>query len=119
MKDCKECEKFCPEECGGCSCHISAPCSHHENHVPDPDCDCKNQKPDDCEACRFTTPNLKPHDQVNRKKRWLCDLCAGTMAGVAAQYPSQFPDRIEEALFSVCYVGNKILAAIDDLKTKV
>lgn len=30
---CGDCYKECPEDCGGCSCHISPPCTHCVDHV--------------------------------------------------------------------------------------
>ena len=31
--------RSCPDDCGGCSCHLAPPCGHCEEHEPG-DCDC-------------------------------------------------------------------------------
>lgn len=31
--------RYCPPGCGGCACHMIAPCAHCEDHEPG-DCDC-------------------------------------------------------------------------------
>lgn len=41
---------------------------------------------------------------------WKCDLCAGTLAGAATQYPAQYPNV--DVLQTICFVGNAILDAI-------
>ena len=46
---------------------------------------------------------------------WLCSLCRSTLAGVAYEYPEQYPGQ-EVALRTICYIGNVILEAIEDLK---
>jgi len=47
--------------------------------------------------------------------KWLCVLCAGTMAGVSLDVPEQFGGRIGDVLKAISYVGNSIL---QEIKTK-
>lgn len=76
------------------------------------------EKPDACESCDFVTAEIAKYSmmrffpaQPNRVK-WLCELCASTMAGSAFEYPEQYPDKSGEILRAICYVGNSIIAEI-------
>lgn len=35
--------RSCPDKCGGCSCHLSPPCSHCTEHIPC-ECDCPTKE---------------------------------------------------------------------------
>ena len=74
----------------------------------------------ECESCGYETllkaytraPHIEhvaPRDEPYPWK-WLCDLCARTLAGNAVDYPTQYPDR--HIMQTVCHVGNAILAAL-------
>jgi len=90
--------------------------------------DNSKDNPGECESCGFETRNLKayrndrymftrepPADACTHK--WLCDLCAGTMAGNAIEYPEQYSDYHEnQVVQAICYVGNMILAALEKRK---
>lgn len=74
--------------------------------------------PEGCDSCRFETA-LKRYDNHRSiglhasgpKSKWLCELCASTMAGNAHEYPEQY--RGERAtLQTLCYVGNAILTEL-------
>lgn len=71
-------------------------------------------KPPECDSCHFETKRLKRYARaplaVEKGDKWLCVLCASTLAGNALDYPSNYPDPA--ALRTICYVGNVILAAI-------
>jgi len=77
------------------------------------------EKPDECECCGFKTEAITAY-RTNRNfpkgpcpDKWLCNLCASTMAGTAHEYPEQyFEGRAGEVLKTICFVGNTILAAI-------
>lgn len=76
-----------------------------------------SDKPEECECCQFVTTELKPYDahrnfpkQMDEKK-WLCLLCASTLAGNAHEYPEQYAGEVV-TLKTICFVGNTILAAI-------
>ncbi len=74
---------------------------------------------EECSACGYgpleaTHVSPRPHMHnwtEDAKDLWLCDLCAGTLAGNARIYGlDKYPDYA--GLFTTCYVGNAILAAI-------
>ena len=75
----------------------------------------EEERPEGCDACLHETAPLKSY-AMNRnapvftEKKWLCYLCASTFAGVAFEYPEQYPDR--KTMYSINYVGNEILLAI-------
>lgn len=72
-----------------------------------------------CESCEFNMQEVQPYT-INRHlgsredmserntHKWLCILCASTMAGNAFEYPEQYPER--DVLQAICFVGNAILA---------
>ena len=74
-------------------------------------------KPECCEACQFETGALTRYDKYRNfpekeEFKWLCEICASTMAGTAYEYPDQYPNR--EVMFMMAWCTNRILAAIDD-----
>lgn len=75
--------------------------------------DHEDERPDECENCAFET-TVKPYRVYrgfpNVSYKWLCELCAGTPAGNAYEYPEQF--RNVPLFQTVCYVGNAILHAL-------
>lgn len=65
-------KKFCPEECGGCSCHLNAPCSHCVDHGTCPDCGLDEEE---CKCGQPLTHELKCHPEyyqaiLDYKKRF-------------------------------------------------
>jgi hypothetical protein len=78
----------------------------------------ENEKSEECDSCGFRTEALIAYP-VRRNfpkesaPKWLCDLCASTMAGNAHEYPEQFREgRAGDVMKTICFVGNTILAAI-------
>ena len=75
----------------------------------------EQNKPEECEACGFTTEALKHYGPslggVCKEGKWLCDLCAGTFSGSAIDHPSSYRGQTE-ILQTICYVGNAVLAAL-------
>ena len=64
-----------------------------------------------CDSCNYETKELEFYPfNMREDGSWLCELCAGTLAGNALEYPEQFRDR--RILQTICYVGNVILAKI-------
>ena len=56
-----------------------------------------------------------PRDHYpNNLAKSLCALCAGTRSGNAVEYPRQYPNA--STLFTVCYVGNLILAELLEIR---
>ena len=76
------------------------------------------RKPEECNSCAYETQELTFYDPRpgNVEGPWLCDLCAGTLAGSAAERPEAYRDPV--VLQTICYVGNVILDAIRDLGEK-
>ncbi len=77
------------------------------------------ERPDECESCGYET-DLKAYSMCRSlpksEYKWLCNLCAGTMAGNAYEYPEQYENV---PLFqTVCYVGNAILDAVKAQQVK-
>lgn len=76
-----------------------------------------NQKPAECESCQAPRVALKfyekapfIHRSLGDKGNWICDLCAGTMAGNALDYPEQFRDgRCGDVMKTICFVGNAVI----------
>lgn len=76
-----------------------------------------DEKPEECEGCGFETPDLKPFDRSGKYrdtgKKWLCDLCSRTPAGVAIDYPTNAAyEYIEAVLRQNNYVANVLLLAL-------
>jgi hypothetical protein len=82
-------------------------------------------KPEECESCNFKTAALVAYRQnrylgsrqdTSEKEthKWLCLLCASTMAGTAAEYPEQYGDHAGDILQAICFVGNMILSSLDN-----
>jgi hypothetical protein len=69
--------------------------------------------PRDCDSCDYPAP-LAAFDPAlladSREPKLLCELCAGTAAGHALDYPSQYPNA--DVLKTICHVGNAILAEL-------
>jgi hypothetical protein len=63
----------------------------------------------ECACCAYETALIEYHDG-----RRLCDLCAGTMAGVVSARPAAHGVAAGEMILlqALCYVGNAILEAI-------
>ena len=68
----------------------------------------------ECESCGFSIETKEYTYGFDNKKMQLCFLCAGTFAGNAAQYPSQYDNA--DVLKCICFVGNAILKAISEPK---
>jgi ribosomal protein L37AE/L43A len=68
------------------------------------------ENPGECESCHYETPALTYSADRILRSIWLCDLCAGTLAGNAAKNPVAYPHA--DVLRTICYVGNVILAEI-------
>lgn len=69
-----------------------------------------------CQGCGFEGAELKVYktqrlDRTAPDKR-LCMLCASTMVGDSIDYPEFYPNA--EIMKCICFVGNKILAALMD-----
>jgi hypothetical protein len=80
----------------------------HEPTAPD--------DPPECDSCHFVGPvkgyeTFAPGPMKGQTKH-LCALCASTLAGNALEYPDQYPHR--DVLRTICYVGNVLLAAIQE-----
>lgn len=73
------------------------------------------EKPEECRSCHFVTSNLKWYRSMKLGQsypgKWLCHLCASTLAGNAVDYPEQYTKN-SAVLECICFVGNTILEAI-------
>lgn len=76
------------------------------------------ENPGSCPSCKFETDELErfpvfPMSWLGRTgqtEKWLCSLCANSLAGVAFENPDQYEHA---ALYGVvCNVGNAILKAL-------
>ena len=84
--------------------------------------DTPQAKPESCESCDFTTEELKAYPNnsslginptCKKSHKWLCLLCASTMAGTGSEYPNQFREGKDlDILQAICFVGNTILKEI-------
>lgn len=77
--------------------------------------DNSKEKPEECECCEFETAELKAYENFSMSNtstthKWLCKLCASTMAGVALEYPELHKNG--DILKAICHVGNAIIAEI-------
>ncbi len=70
-------------------------------------------QPEECNSCGYETAALTRYERTTRQGEpfWFCALCAGTIAGNAAEHPTHFEDA-GATLQTICYVGNVILDAI-------
>ena len=69
----------------------------------------------ECDSCDFRTSLLRYSNMgPNKYEKWLCELCAHTMAGTALDFPEQYAHN-NDVLKAICYVGNTILERIDKL----
>lgn len=84
--------------------------------------DTSQECPDCCEMCQSEVATLKAYSntsamgvgaKTHESHKWLCLLCASTMAGTACEYPNQFrSDRDYDILATICFVGNAIIEEI-------
>jgi hypothetical protein len=72
-----------------------------------------DRQPEECNSCSYETAALTRYDSMKTggEPRWLCQLCAGTLAANALEYPHHFTDG-GVILQTICYIGNAILDAI-------
>lgn len=72
-------------------------------------------KPDECHCCGFEMTQLTQYPPTvsgkHQEVRWLCDLCAGSLASNMDDYRHYDPDAVILAKV-ICYVGNEIIATI-------
>jgi len=73
----------------------------------------------ECDSCEYRTEVSKypssPDSRFEGEPMTLCDLCARTGAGNAHENPELHPDR--STLWTICYVGNAILEALNEKET--
>lgn len=76
------------------------------------------EKPEECCSCGFKTEELEEYGptafQKPARTKWMCLLCASTMAGNAYDYPDQYRENAD-VLKTICFVGNTILRAIGEV----
>ncbi len=65
-------------------------------------------KPEECPSCSFKTTELKRYDG---DRVWLCDVCAGSLAGNAHLYPRQY-ESTSTILKTMALMTNMLLAEI-------
>ena len=78
----------------------------------------------ECESCAYPAKKLKAYRMTRnftnpekKQEKMLCILCASTMAGTACEYPEQYHTAHEDQILqAICFVGNAILDAIEELK---
>lgn len=74
------------------------------------------KKQGDCDSCRSQNVEVGEYRQQwpvgSNKTKWLCDLCAGTVAGVWMEYPDQHDHENIEIMRTINYVGNALLGRI-------
>ena len=80
----------------------------------------KLENPGECECCGYATKKLRYFEKlpttiagggrVREGDFWYCELCCSTPASNADRYPGQYADT--DAMKTICYVGNVLLAAI-------
>lgn len=79
-----------------------------------------NEKPKECECCRFETGELKLYSGLwgsldggrTPISAWYCDLCASTQASTADRYTALYSSDYREILKTICYIGNAVIAAV-------
>ena len=72
------------------------------------------ENPGECDGCHFGTQALTAYPRRfpdNGEQKWLCRLCESTPCGAAVTFPKQYPEA--NVLRTICYVGNVILAALE------
>ncbi len=67
-------------------------------------------EPRDCDSCGYPAPLATFQSAPTNEPKTICELCAGTYAGSALDYPSQYPNA--DVLKTICHVGNAILAEL-------
>jgi hypothetical protein len=77
----------------------------------------EREKPEECDCCGFETEDLTFYEGLDTKIAgggrtvkddfWFCGLCASTPASTRYRYCDE-----ADALKTMCYVGNTILAAL-------
>lgn len=86
-------------------------------------------RPEECQFCNFETEALRAYrvyrwlgsgidTSTKETHKWLCLLCASTMAGSAQEYPEQYGNHANDFLQAICFVGNVILSKLESLNTK-
>lgn len=81
------------------------------------------EQPEECDSCHWVTNTLKEYDAYGRVQGhgpftpddektwcWLCEICAGTYAGSAYQFPQGYENH--EVLASIAWVTNRIIAEL-------
>lgn len=88
-------------------------------------------RPEECESCSSDVAELKAYRNTRyfgsrqvapetHTHKWLCSLCATTMAGSGTEYPEQYREGKDlEILQAVCYVGNAVMAEIQKLREEI
>jgi hypothetical protein len=79
-----------------------------------------NEKPEECEACKFETHDLEFYEHglgyPKDKGHWICKICACTFSGNAHRAPHCYDQR--EILHMMAYCTNIILKEIKKWKSK-
>lgn len=87
--------------------------------------DNSKEQPEQCDACHFKTPLVKPYrnqrvgmgfrtDPETGTHVWFCHLCAETLSGNARQWPEQYANA--DVLNTLCYIGNAILRELSQVR---
>jgi hypothetical protein len=74
-------------------------------------------KPEECQSCHYTTEALELYSNTFEtpgvlKDLWLCELCAGSLAGNAARYFRIYDDDLRMITGCIMNAANRILAEI-------
>ena len=71
-------------------------------------------KPEVCESCDFDTADLEHFPGgPGLKEKWICKLCAGTVAGNLLNDSRAYGHESAAILRTICYVGNAIIQSIE------
>jgi hypothetical protein len=79
-----------------------------------------NEKPDACDSCEYPTADLVAFSMRPDRPEvslWLCVVCRNTLAGNAAFYPEQYPDRSSMAM--IAWGINHLAALVQGRATDV
>ncbi len=77
----------------------------------------RNERIGECDCCQFEPVLIRDYQMgvlTRNETKSLCNLCAGTMAGNAYEYPEQYRGQ-KETLMAICHVGNAILGKLESL----
>lgn len=76
----------------------------------------KREKPETCDSCDYETKKLKWYESPGSQnvEAWLCEVCAGTLAGNAYHNPRQYDNA--PIMKQISYCTNLILDAIKTSK---